>query len=512
VAFGAATFYTYSNGQMVMTTTALLLLIFDLPYHLRHWRTVLAGAALAGVLAVPILRFRLDHPESMTQHLRAIDSYWFRDMPARDKLAQFFRIYTYGLSPGYWFLPNTHDLVRHRMKGVGHLSVFVAPFFMAGLALCIVRFRSAAHRALILCALAAPAGAALVGVTITRVMAFNVPAALFCTLGLDLMVAFVVSRVAGKDGERSPWTRVAGVASSLAVFVALSLASLALFRYALVGGPRWFDDYGLYGMQYGARQLFEEAIPELLAKEPGTTIDVSSTWANGADVFLRFFLPKEEHQRVQMLNVDHFTEARRALSQDTVLVMTPEEYGKAVSSPKFKAVHVDRVIPYPDGRPGFYLARLEYADDLDTLLVQEKEERNRPITGQAVIDGQTVQVTHSLLDAGQLSDLFDGDAFTLARGMEANPLVFEIVFPQPRAITGLKATFGTMDFDLTASLWGTGSEPKVYTREFRGLPSDPTVEMAFDRGPTAVERLRLEILRANGGPAKIHVRDLDFLP
>ncbi len=60
VAFGAATFYTYSNGQMVMAATAVFLLLSDLPYHLRNWRTVFAGVLLAAVLAVPVLRFRVE--------------------------------------------------------------------------------------------------------------------------------------------------------------------------------------------------------------------------------------------------------------------------------------------------------------------------------------------------------------------------------------------------------------------------------------------------------------------
>ncbi len=130
VVFGAATFYTYSNGQMVMAATAVLLLLSDLPYHLRHWKTVLLGLGLVAVLALPILRFRLTQPDSLPQHLRAIDSYWFRDISLTEKLRQFVRTYAYGLSPQYWFLPNQHDLARHRFRGAGasrHLRAALLP-------------------------------------------------------------------------------------------------------------------------------------------------------------------------------------------------------------------------------------------------------------------------------------------------------------------------------------------------------------------------------------------------
>ena len=98
ILFGAATFYTYSNGQMIMAAAAVLLAISDIRYHLKQWRTVLLGLLLIAVLAVPVLRFRTTQPESMTTHLRAIDSYWFRDMPVVQKVEQFAKKYTYGLT------------------------------------------------------------------------------------------------------------------------------------------------------------------------------------------------------------------------------------------------------------------------------------------------------------------------------------------------------------------------------------------------------------------------------
>lgn len=500
ILFGAATFYTYSNGQMIMAAAGALLALFDLPYHLKNWRTTVLGLVLIAVLAVPVFQFRAAQPESMNTHLRAIDSYWFRNKPLSEKLAQFAETYAYGLSPAYWFVPNEHDLVRHRMKGYGNLSLPLLPFFLAGVGICLWRVRSAPHRAVLLAALAAPAGAALVNVSITRVLVFIVPAAIFIGLGIEAGWGLIKKRV--------PY----GLAAAL-LFVVLAGGSLWMTRDALVNGPLWYSDYGLYGMQYGAQQLFQEAIPPLLRADPNIRIMMTSTWANGADTFIRFFLPKEQHARVQMLNIDFFMQARRpALDANTLLVMTPAEYEQARSSPKFKRVEVEQIVPYPDGRPGFYFARLEYADNLEEILAQEREARSRPVVEQFELDGQLVQVSHSIFDAGQLRDLFDGDAFTLARGLEANPLVLDFTFPEPRALNGLRATFGTMDFTLTARLYEDGAgEPRVYSETYRGLPPDPTVELRFDQGPASVSRLRLEVLQLNPGPeVHIHVRELEF--
>ena len=300
--------------------------------------------------------------------------------------------------------------------------------------------------------------------------------------------------------------------AAVVVFGVLSAASLGMLRDALVRGPLWFRDYGLYGMQYGATQLFGEAIPQYLAEHPDSQIMVSPTWANGAENFVQFFLSKEQQARVQLLNVDYFMQTRRDLTPNMALVMTPEEYQRAQASGKFKAIDVLRTLPYPDGSPGFYLTRLAYVDNLDTIIQQEREARSQPVTETAVIDGQTVEVTHSQFDMGLLPNVFDGDTFTLARGLEANPLILDFVFPEPRRITGLAADFGSMDFALAARLYAvTDVEPKIYTQTFQGLPPDPHVDMAFESAPDAVKKLRLEVRQLNApSDPHIHVRELKF--
>jgi hypothetical protein len=448
-------------------------------------------------------------------------------------VTRFVTAYTYGLSPQYWFFPNEKDLARHRMKDYGNLNTPVLLLLLLGVGLCLWKVKSGPHRAVILAAMATPVGAALVDISITRVLAFTVPASVLAGLGLDAAFTFVERRLVRDNGrvvrsnDFSPstphgatevaTTKATGngwlhVVFAIAIFAVFAIASVGMLNDTLTRGPLWYSDYGLYGMQYGAKQLFEDAIPEYLQRDPNTLILVSSTWANGADTFIRFFLPPEQRSRVQMLNVDYFMTARRTLAPNMLLVMTPPEYEQAKASKKFKSVTVEQVIPYPDGRPGFYFARLAYADNFDTIISEEKAVRSKPVQGQVVIDGQQVQVTHSQFDAGQLRDLFDGDTFSLARGLEANPLVLEFTFPQPRPMTGLEATFGSMDLTLTAKLYADGAtEPVAYSQTFRGLPPDPKVELAFDRGPATVKKLRLEILQLNAGlEVHIHVRELKF--
>jgi hypothetical protein len=497
VLFGAATFYSYSNGQLVIAVLALLLFLSDLPYHLRHWRTVLPALALAAVLAWPLVSFRLTHPAALGEHLHFIDSYWYRDLSLGRKLYEYGVRYATGLDPRYWFWPNGRDLVRHRVDDYGHISILMLPFFLIGLAICLRRIRSSPHRAVLLAALATPVGAALVDVAITRVLAFVVPASLLITLGLDAVLERLAPTV--------PRRVVAGV-----TFAVLALANLALFRSALVDGPYWFNDYGLYGMQYGARQLFAEAVPVYLAEHPDTTLLVSSTWSNGTDRYLDFFLTPEQRARTAIGTIDYYLFDKRDLSPRLAFVMTPNEYQTARTSPKFGDVTVEQVLPYPDGTPGFYFVRLAYAPDADAIFGTERAARRQPVDEVVTLDGQPVAVRHSRFDMGSAADLFDGDLMRLVRGMEANPLVIELTFPEPRALSGLAADVGTMDFTITVDAFAdAAAEPVHYEQTFRGLPQDPHAEVPFDQGPERVSKLRIAIQQLNAADiANIHVREL----
>ena len=504
--FAAASFYAYSNGQAIIALLVLFLALSDWRYHWqvvkgvierRAWGTAVAFIALTLLLIAPYVRFRLTYPTDLAYHLRSLDSYWFKqDLTLAQKFGLFADRYVYGLSPGYWFWPNNHDLERHRMLGYfGHLRPETLPLLLVGLVICLRRWRSPAHRAALLALVAVPVGAANVDIAITRVLALVVPAAILMTLGLD----WLLTRL------KEQWQ--AWVAT--AVFLVLSWVSVGLLVDALNRGPLWFPNYGMFGMQYGATQIFD-IIPEYLAADPQSTVLLTPTWANGTDLFPRFFLSPEQLLRVQTLNVDGFILDKQTLTDDMLFIMTPDEYLRAQQSGKFKEIVIERTFAYPDGSPGFYFAHLAYVDAIDEIFAAERAERQKPVEDVVVINGQMVVVRHSRLDSGSMPSMFDNDTFTLGRVMEANPAFVELTFPQPWALRGLAADFGTMDFALTVSLYADlNGEPVVYTQEFRGLPADPHIEISFDRGPAEVVKMRIDVLDLNAGEtAKIHIREL----
>jgi hypothetical protein len=431
--FGACTFYSYTAGQGVMLVMGVLLLFSDLPWHLAQKKTVLAGALLMGILlASPYLRYRRLHPGVVQEQLQVLDSYWLHPIPLSEKLGHFGRNYAAGLDPRYWFLPNGREMERHRMDSMAFLPPFFLPFILVGAGVCIVRFRSPLHRAVLFTPLGVPFSGAAANLQILRLLGMIVPAVLFAAIGID-QVLKLLARV-----------RVPLLPAAALLGAALAAGNVVLTRDALVQGPTWFRDYGLYGMQWGAPQVFH-AVSEELARSPRSRILVSSTWSNNPHEFVSFFLTPEEQRRVGIADIRAWSQHMTPFGGDEIFVMTPDEYELARSRRQFVVPQPIRTIPYPDGRPGFRFVRVRYAADAAAVFEAERQARAALTEHAAVVRGETWTIRHSQSDMGNVPDLFDGRPDTLLRGLEANPFVVEIGFPTPRMVSGVSVTLGAMD-------------------------------------------------------------------
>lgn len=492
--FGALTFYTYSPGQMVMLVSGVLLFISDIRFHLKNWRTGLIGGGVLLLLALPYIRFILTRGSANYQHLALLGSYLISDISLLGKVQRFTLEYLKGLNPAYWFLPNTVDLSRHLMKGYGHLSWFTFPFALIGLGSCLKHFRSSAHRAVIIALLAAPSGAALVQLGITRALVMVIPLAILITLGLSIVLEWLIQRA---------WSRVV---LSVGLFGLLTGYNIFMLRDALVNGPTWYTHYGLSGMQYGASQVFGE-IKAYLVRSPDTKIILTPTWANGTDVVARFFLP--DNSNASLGGIDGYIFEHKPLDANTLFILTPEEYQRMLDSKKFTDVKIEKVMAYPDGSPGFYFLRFRYVDQIDAILAAEKEARRALISQDVVVAGRPAVVRYSMLDMGSITNLFDGNPDTLARTLEANPMVVELSFPQPRSLRGITLRVGGTATEVKVSLQMPGNgQPMVYDQTFAQTPENKNASIDFG-GIYPVTLMHLEVKSIyDGEPAHVHLWEM----
>ena len=493
--FGALTFYAYSPAQAIIVLTGLLLLITDLRYHWAHRAVGFRGLGLLVLLALPYLRFQMVQPGAAGAHLRDLGSYWLEPSSLAEKLIRFRSEYLYGLSPGYWFFPNDTDLVRHRTP-YGHLTRLTLPLAVAGLLLALRNWRQPAYRTVILSLLAVPVGAALVGIGITRTMAFVIPIIVLTGLALAKGLVWVESRGV-------PRRILAGI-----LFAILALANLGVLRDALENGPYWSQDYGMGGMQYGAQQVFG-AVEDLLAEDPGLAIIFSPNLANGTTELARYFL--DDPLPIQLGSIDAWMNDRRPIGSNTLFVMTAQEHQQMLDSGKFTEIASSVGLSYPDGSPGFYFVRLAYVDHIDAILAQERSERKILQTGQILIDQEPVDLSYSLMDMGQPGDLVDGDEHTLMRTMESNPAIFEFAFQSPRPFTGLDIVIGSAQVEVTVWLYSADSAPRQFSVVYQGRIDAPQLHMDF--GDTYLaDTVRVEVRQLEvAEPAHVHVWEITFL-
>jgi hypothetical protein len=493
--FGGLAFYSYSAGQLVIVGTGLFLFFSDLRYHWKNRRNSMIGLGVLVLLAIPYLRFQLSSSGETYYHLRMLDSYWLWDISLGKKLSIFIDNYERGLNPGYWYTPNNHDLIRHLMKDYGHILATTLPLAILGFLISVKSFRSSPHRATLVALFVAPLGGSIVGIGITRVLSFVIPAAILTAIGFEAVGRWIDRRIT-----------YPGIA--IVAFALLSYANVSMLQDALANGPTWYHDYELGGMQYGARQVFAE-VEDFVQHDPESRVFVSPTWTNGAHILQQFFLPDQSN--VHMGNAGNYLlEMHDDLDEETVFVLTPEEYDEVMESDKVSIVKLERTVPYPDGRDGFYFVRLRYTKDAEDIFEEEREARKRPITDEVLIEGQEVKIQHPLLDMGEVENLFDGDTFTMVRTFDANPALIVLTFPNPHSLKGLSLTTGTMDIILTVRLFDEeNEEPITYNQTYTDLPNDPTVELTFRQGSVETSVIEIEILGVLEDPgAKIHIREI----
>ena len=230
-------------------------------------------------------------------------------------------------------------------------------------------------------------------------------------------------------------------------------------------------------MQYGTKQLFGEKIPEILQHNPNYRVVVSPTWANGTDNFKNFFLSDAEQARVSFNTVEAYLYEQLPVDENLILVMTPDEYQLALRDPKFESVETVALVNYPDGRPGFYFGKVSYVDNVTAMFTKERIARKQLIKSEVSTEYGSLVIDHSMIDMGSPAALFDGDFYSLMRGLEANPLILDINFQDPLTLSGIAADFANMDFTVKAYLYDVmKSDPIVYQQSMTNVDGDPHFE------------------------------------
>lgn len=494
---GALAFYSYMPGQIIMVSTGLLLLLLDCRYHWEKRKTGLLGLGLLILLVLPLVRFIVAHPTEFSDRLIRYRSYWITNLSIIEKILRFINEYLSGLNPGYWFFTNDYDLMRHVMKGYGHVLWITLPFIVLGLFLVLKNFwKSGQARTLVAAVLAAPTAAATIAMGLSRALVMVIPLNILAGIGIAWLIEWWLKK-----------KHIVGYLKIITPFFLLAALNYYMLWDVLINGPTWFHDYNLGGMQYGARQVFTE-VNMYLKENPSTKVDVSPNWTNGADVIARFFL--YDPLPIQMRSIDGYLTQKQPMDSNNLFVMTDGEYQKALSSHKFSDIVIEKTIIYPDGSPGFHFIRLRYVDQIDTIFADEAESRRALREKTLQISGSRASVKYSFLDMGIIDHLFDGDLGTLVRTMEANPMVVQIMFDDQHPAEGLVIKVGGGPTEIQVEVESDISPNQTFRSTLMSIPNPR--EISFDFKQTLlISAVLIKVRNTDiGEPSHVHVWEVKF--
>ncbi len=495
LAAGALAFYSYSPLQLVVVLTGAFFLILDWRYHFADQKSWLLGLAALFLLAAPFFFFRLTHPAAFGQHLRIVHSYWVSGASPLEKIGLFLTRWLKGFNPLYWFFPNDQDLIRHQMKGYGHFPWAFLPFLLVGLLRCLRKIKEPANRTVLVALFLAPSGAALVDMAITRLLVMVVPLAILTALGVDIALSWLSDKLKIQH------------APALGLALILTAATGWITRDALTNSPTWFQDYSLYGMQWGGQQVSAKIL-EFKQAHPQAKLTLSPTWANNTDVIMRYFLG--DPLPIQMGTLSAHNDYFIPFEANEVFILPPEEFTALLANPKFTDVQTLDALAYPDGNPGFYFISLAYSPAAKAMFEAELAERLIPRVEKINLFGQIVEVTYPMLDIGEVADAFDGNRATLIRTFEANPLNLTLKFPEGAEMRSVAVWLGNARSSVKVEL----IDSQGMRRQFSAY--DPGTEaihpVLVDFGETLhISSLNLSVETLDEAtPTHVHLWDVEF--
>jgi hypothetical protein len=501
----ALAFYTHGLGQILTGVSGIILFVIDYRYHTHpNQRKTIQKALLLGViLLLPFIRYYLAHPGEAAGQVKRRGSYWSNEnLALYAKLGEFFKQYALGLNPFYWYFKNSIDLSRHIMKDYGNGLPITIPFFVIGLIQTIRNIKKPGYRLILVALLVCPIPASVVAIGMPRMLWMTIPIAFLTTIGVSTTLQWIETR-----GRLRP------ALVSIALFLVAAGSGVYILRDALVNGPTWFQDYSLYGMQYGAKQVFQDVVRVGLEEHPERRYVVSPSWANGTEQFVDFFIPPQLQTRINLGQPVNYLKQIRENNPGLYFVSTPDEYQALTKNPMFTDIAVEQILPYPNKQPGFYVITLKAVDNIDDIVKAEVEKNRKPIEEMAMIQNQQTRVFHSPIASGSLQDVFDNEPESVVRVTEANPFIFDIYPTTPLSTHQINIQTGALPkFTVTIKLYAPGSQtPVTYTQTFTDLPPDPLVSILLDRGPETSTRAYIEIKdELSGESSQIHVRTIEF--
>lgn len=495
---GGLAFYTYVAASFMLVLLGGFILVSDARYHLQQRRWVMGGIVLVVLLALPQVRFLLEHPGEYQTRLILYGAVWTSAQSIWKQLAEFFNNYWIGLSPAYWFLPNTQRFPDYRVLEYAYLPWAFLPFFLWGGWQMVRRWREPFARAMIAWLLVTPVSAASVGVQLVRVLVFVFPAMVWTMVGMEDALQWL-----GRKWPR-PW-RVLELSCALL----LMAGGGGIVVNTLIPLPVWEWDAQDYGARYRMEQIFAEAV-QYRREHPGIAVSVTPNMIWNTPILQFFYAgqdPMMDTQPIDRVLRDYVPD----LAERRVYLVSAREYEQSVlTSNKVEVSSIERVVRNRRDEPMAFLIQVRYLPGAEQIFAQELVDRHALLESSIQLDGSAVAVRHSRALEDSLLNAMDGNLNSAFQTNGVNPLILELTFEEPQRLKGVQLRLGAEPLRVQVRVQDGAAErtwqvETVRTGDFQDVVVDFEAEFS-------VATLWIEVLNPYGLQDEIvHLWEVAFL-
>jgi hypothetical protein len=443
---------------------------------------------VCAVILLPLVWLHYAHPEIAMQRFQAIRGERIYTLPFATVLSTTLENYLYALNPQYWFLNVEKLHPRHSLPGFSLIPPWMLALWLIGLANLVYGLRKLAHRIVLAMILTIPLTAAPFEISTARCLPLGVSYILLCALGADAILRKLPRFL-------SPLVGIALCA--YAGWFVVYTQTKALYTYPF---------YGMYGIQYGARQLYSW-VTERMKTDDDIRI-INSTF-NSGEALRAFFLPPDLRNRVRIIEPLHICQGREVWTDSTIFVFPALWFQTAPTDtcPPFEK-EIVAVLNDPKGQPLFEALRIKRSPQLTAWWENKERERVKPQLDRLTFSGMDIEFEHPKIAWGTIEGLFDGDSGTRSRTDDINPGIFTVRFAATTIDEFGVRLDNTSTADVVAEVQRGSKWERVGERRYSRSRGDSAVLM-FKNELAPVNGIRVTVQLPDGGPrASVHLADI----
>lgn len=487
LAFGLC-FYAYTPARGWVASLLGSLALLAIVDRRVSWRGLLITCGSCGVVLLPFVWLQYAHPEITMQRFQAIRGERIYTLPLAQVLQQTALNYASVLNPYYWFfrVENLHP--RHSLPGFTLIPLWLLPLWVVGTLNVVWGWKILANRIMLLVILTAPVTAALFEISTARCFPVGVGYVFLCACGTEFLL------------RRLPH------ALSLVSGLAMSLYVGWLFVYTQTKALYSYPFYGMYGIQYGARQLYDWVRERTKTERD---IRVINATFNSGETHRYFYLSPEQRAKVAIIEPLYICQGRDEWSDSTLFIF-PALWFESVQKgtcPPFERELVD-VIRDPRGEPLYEAIRLKHSPAVTEWFENVKKERLQLKVDEVVVNGMKASFEHTKIAWGSIEGFFDGDSGTRARTDDINPGIFALRFASTPIEEVSVRLDNTSVAHVKAEILRGANWQLLGERDFSRARGDSTL-LVFENPQRVIEGVRFTVRLTDGGDrASVHLADI----